>query len=392
MGISRSATVVAAYLMKSKRMDAASAIRFIRHRRPQAHPNYGFITQLVTFSSCEYDPCPENPTYRAWKRKQKQNITAYLSHITDTTWIIPDKLLVSSCFPTDPVQAEALIYELGVTHLLTISPCKIPPTIPTSTSLSEYRHFSLSNQKSDLLIALPDACSFIRRGIDEGGVVLVHCLVESRACTTVCAALMEMKNMSPKEASGVLEDALPLFNFTRNFSRHLELFAACGYKPTREHYLVQNWNVSQDVYESYAPPISTVLSQDIYTCPSSCCSSTVSSPSPSTPSSSVSSRTSSASSFEETGPLARAHVQAQAQAQVLVHGLGQGQCECQVHGSLHHKFRPDPYAKYGAGDGGYLIAKAMELLSVSETKFDLGAFGRALAAIQESKAREEMEP
>jgi dual specificity phosphatase 12 len=40
--------------------------------------------------------------------------------------------------------------------------------------------------------------------------------------------------------------ALPLYNPTRSFSHHLELFEACGYKPTRSHHLVKAWLASED--------------------------------------------------------------------------------------------------------------------------------------------------
>ena len=214
--------------MKSRGMDPASAIKFIktgehyvpliekhsvdditrRHSivRPQAHPNYGFITQLVAFAACGYGPSPDNPTYRTWKRQQKQNMTAYLNYLSDSTIILPDKLLLSrsvtvilpptnrltflfSGFPEDPVQAEALIQDLGVTHLLTISPCRIPPTIPNSTTLTRYQHLTVSDSKNgDLLITLPDACKFVAQALSEDGMALVHCSVESRACTVVCAS------------------------------------------------------------------------------------------------------------------------------------------------------------------------------------------------------------
>lgn len=94
-----------------------------------------------------------------------------------------------SGFPEDPVQAEALIQDLGVTHLLTISPsCRIPPTIPTSTTLTRYQHLPVSDLKNgDLLVALPDTCRFVARAVSEGGLALIHCSVESRACIVVCA-------------------------------------------------------------------------------------------------------------------------------------------------------------------------------------------------------------
>ncbi|PFH48983.1 hypothetical protein AMATHDRAFT_122688, partial [Amanita thiersii Skay4041] len=248
MGISRSTTVVAAYLMKAKSMDAAEAVRFVKAQRPQAHPNYGFITQLAAFAACRYEPCATNPTYRSWKRKQRQKMQMYLSHMADTTEIIPGELLLSSGFPEDAEQAEALIHDMGVSHMLSLSPSKIPSGIipnlktTTKTTLTRYLHLNISNQqKEDLLVTLPEACQFVCDAVNSGGLVLVHCLVESRACTVVCAALMLMKRMRPEEAFGILEDVLPLFNPTRNFLRHLELFAACGLNPTRDHPLVRGW-------------------------------------------------------------------------------------------------------------------------------------------------------
>ncbi|KAG6808901.1 hypothetical protein H0H93_016355, partial [Arthromyces matolae] len=50
MGISRSTTVIAAYLMKTRKMSRSAAIKFIKQRRPEVHPNYGFIKQLEAFA------------------------------------------------------------------------------------------------------------------------------------------------------------------------------------------------------------------------------------------------------------------------------------------------------------------------------------------------------
>eukprot|EP00484_Ammonia_sp_Unknown_P011405 CAMPEP_0197078498 /NCGR_PEP_ID=MMETSP1384-20130603/213151_1 /TAXON_ID=29189 /ORGANISM="Ammonia sp." /LENGTH=583 /DNA_ID=CAMNT_0042517365 /DNA_START=60 /DNA_END=1812 /DNA_ORIENTATION=+ len=48
-GMSRSVTVVSAYLMKKKRIYAVSALKFVKLRRPQANPNAGFIVQLIKY-------------------------------------------------------------------------------------------------------------------------------------------------------------------------------------------------------------------------------------------------------------------------------------------------------------------------------------------------------
>ncbi|XP_021291262.1 dual specificity protein phosphatase 1B-like [Herrania umbratica] len=49
MGISRSVTVVVAYLMKKRGMSFSQALEHVKRRRPQASPNSGFILQLQHF-------------------------------------------------------------------------------------------------------------------------------------------------------------------------------------------------------------------------------------------------------------------------------------------------------------------------------------------------------
>ncbi|CAN1280488.1 Dual specificity protein phosphatase 1B [Linum perenne] len=49
MGVSRSVTIVVAYLMKKHYMTLSQALQHVRSRRPQANPNPGFISQLRKF-------------------------------------------------------------------------------------------------------------------------------------------------------------------------------------------------------------------------------------------------------------------------------------------------------------------------------------------------------
>ncbi|KDR84422.1 hypothetical protein GALMADRAFT_237283 [Galerina marginata CBS 339.88] len=243
MGVSRSATVVAAFLMQAKKMTVHEALRFVKRRRPQVHPNYGFIKQLHTFEKCNFEAFANNPLYRSWKRRHEQDVTYFLNHMSDTVSVVPDKLLLSSDFPSDPEQAQSLLLELGVTHLLSISPSEI--SIST-TSVAQHHHVNLDSRSPEaFLLALPDIKDYIHSAIEDDGVVLVHSLVESRACTAASAYLMAAENQSPAQAFGVLEDALPLFNPTRNFTNHLELFQACDYAPTADHPIVKEWIASQ---------------------------------------------------------------------------------------------------------------------------------------------------
>ncbi|KIJ62136.1 hypothetical protein HYDPIDRAFT_30689 [Hydnomerulius pinastri MD-312] len=53
-GISRSSTIVAAYLMHSQKLDVNTAIEKIREKRPQIEPNDGFLQQLEVFHQASY--------------------------------------------------------------------------------------------------------------------------------------------------------------------------------------------------------------------------------------------------------------------------------------------------------------------------------------------------
>jgi len=51
MGISRSATVVCAYLIATKRMKAGEAIKYVQSKRQIVCPNIGFRRQLETYAT-----------------------------------------------------------------------------------------------------------------------------------------------------------------------------------------------------------------------------------------------------------------------------------------------------------------------------------------------------
>ncbi|KAG2339355.1 phosphatases II [Suillus weaverae] len=239
MGVSRSPTVVCAYLMSTQRLSAHAAIQYVRKRRPKIHPNYGFMKQLVAFGECRYKPSCTNSEYIAWKRRQKREVSKYLDLIANTVPVIPDQLYLSSDFPGDPDAAESLLLDLGMTHVLSISSAQLPkPDLPL------FNHCFIdipNNGREALLLELPTACRFIGDAITGGGQVLVQCRVELRACIVVCAYFISTRHVSPRQALGLLESALPLYNPTDNFYRHLDLFTACNYVPTPNNPLVHAW-------------------------------------------------------------------------------------------------------------------------------------------------------
>ncbi|CAA7260027.1 unnamed protein product [Cyclocybe aegerita] len=75
-GISRSAAVVAAYMMWSRRLNATQALEVVRHARDQIWPNPGFQEQLVLFELCQYAPSPSNGIYVKWRTQLERRLAA----------------------------------------------------------------------------------------------------------------------------------------------------------------------------------------------------------------------------------------------------------------------------------------------------------------------------
>ncbi|KAH7931197.1 phosphatases II [Leucogyrophana mollusca] len=66
-GLTRGATIVAAYLMCTKRISASQAMDEVRKAREQAWFNAGFQEQLVLFELCRYAPSPSCGIYASWR-------------------------------------------------------------------------------------------------------------------------------------------------------------------------------------------------------------------------------------------------------------------------------------------------------------------------------------
>lgn len=51
MGISRSVTILCAYLMRANLWDAHEALAYVQVRRPDAEPNAGFVKRLYRYNN-----------------------------------------------------------------------------------------------------------------------------------------------------------------------------------------------------------------------------------------------------------------------------------------------------------------------------------------------------
>lgn len=67
MGKSRSATVLCAYLMRSRRMSRDDALALIRETRPFVEPNPDFMRQLELYHKMDYaEDIDDHPMYQRW--------------------------------------------------------------------------------------------------------------------------------------------------------------------------------------------------------------------------------------------------------------------------------------------------------------------------------------
>jgi len=66
-GLSRSATVVAAYLMATRKLDATEAMDVVRRAREQVWFGGGFQEQLVIWGICQYNVTTDNGIYKNWR-------------------------------------------------------------------------------------------------------------------------------------------------------------------------------------------------------------------------------------------------------------------------------------------------------------------------------------
>ncbi|TFY79315.1 hypothetical protein EWM64_g4701 [Hericium alpestre] len=73
-GLSRGATVIAAYLMWSRRITPAAALDSVRRVREQIWPNAGFQEQLSIFEMCRYAPSMNEGIYARWRQNLDRRV------------------------------------------------------------------------------------------------------------------------------------------------------------------------------------------------------------------------------------------------------------------------------------------------------------------------------
>jgi len=63
-GVSRSASVVIAFVMEEMDLEFDTALRYVRERRPKVNPNQGFVTQLDIWHRVQYNIREDNGDFK----------------------------------------------------------------------------------------------------------------------------------------------------------------------------------------------------------------------------------------------------------------------------------------------------------------------------------------
>ncbi|KAJ3520812.1 hypothetical protein NMY22_g12580 [Coprinellus aureogranulatus] len=226
MGVSRSPTIVAAYLMKTREWDVTKAVGFIKSRRPEIQPNYGFVKQLQIYAKSKCNP---NPKDRSWKRRYTQDVTRYLAYVDDVGVIIKDKLCMMSEFPEDPEQGRCLLQEFMFTDVVVVGPYDVPEAVE-ELGLNVHNVDARQDQDAWLTLELPAICRTIARTLDGDGRVLIYSESETKAGLVVCAYLMASKHITSQAAMNTLQEALQLFTPSANFLRQLQSISGVAFK------------------------------------------------------------------------------------------------------------------------------------------------------------------
>lgn len=164
--------------MQTQHLSPAEAIAHIRTHRPAVRPNYGFIRQLHAFAECEHAPSAVHPAYKAWRRRAAREVAPLLSALGDAASLARGAVVLGGALPGDPELADAIVGELGATHVLSVVPGRKEPA-----RLLCAQQRSMRGETSDGLIAeLPGAVRWMCAAGEGGGVVYVASAQESTAC------------------------------------------------------------------------------------------------------------------------------------------------------------------------------------------------------------------
>jgi dual specificity phosphatase 12 len=99
-GMSRSATIVAAYLMYTQNIGVEQALEIIRKIRPDTQPNDGFLTQLEVFHQASFKITRSNKPTRMYY------LARTVEEVMNGDGSLPDSASMFAKFPNTPTDSH----------------------------------------------------------------------------------------------------------------------------------------------------------------------------------------------------------------------------------------------------------------------------------------------
>ncbi|KZT43811.1 phosphatases II [Sistotremastrum suecicum HHB10207 ss-3] len=233
-GISRSPTVVCAYLMKTRGISTEEALDLVSQRRVQVEPNPGFLRQLHVFEKCHYNPTEDNNVYREWKEEHQAETKQFLARMFE---LLPraceGRIMSSQELPYDVALLEMLLSMHRISHIVALKPCEISVEEETGPR----RLFIAEEVYNELLPRLPEIAAFLALSLeDHSSRILVHSFHATRICVAIGAYLIQSKGVESEEVSKLMEglgdttsrDVLNQFGARISSPRNIGVNAECS--------------------------------------------------------------------------------------------------------------------------------------------------------------------
>ncbi|KAI5813438.1 protein-tyrosine phosphatase-like protein [Pyronema omphalodes] len=139
------------------------------------------------------------------------------------------------------LRGKEALKEAGITHVVSVL------RQPLDAKLFEgYEHHIIEVddvEDENIIQYFAGANEFIKKALEEGGAVLIHCAMgKSRSTTILAQYLMQSQSLTPAEAVALIKSQRSLVEPNEGFMKQLELYHAMKYETDLDnHPMYQRW-------------------------------------------------------------------------------------------------------------------------------------------------------
>jgi len=224
-GVSRSATLVTAYVMKHNKLTVKEALAFIRERRSCVSPNRGFLYQLLTWEKILFPNNSENPSVKLapfWTGSEPMFSVEPSEHTYEPLSEIMDGLYLCGVAATKNLDE---LNKRNVKSILTVTD-SLTPHIDTNV-YKQLRIAVLDSPSTDMHVHFKETNEFIDAAFKDGHSVAVHCTAGvSRSATVVIAYVMQKNKISYDNAFKLVQEKRQYVDPNCGFKEQLRRYQA----------------------------------------------------------------------------------------------------------------------------------------------------------------------